>query len=160
MEVPDQDVDTGSEALTPTTIRAIAIVVVWREDQLLVSEGFDRMKRTPYYRPLGGGIEPGERSHEAAAREMREEVGFDVVDLTLLGVLENLFVVDVKPGHEIIFVYQGRFSDARAYEAAELRGIEADGEPIRAVWRPLSSFNAYERLVPEGLMALLAPDAA
>ncbi len=151
---------SNAAVLMPTSIRATAIVVVWRDNQILVSEGFDRVKRTLYYRPLGGGIEPGERSHEAAAREMREEVGFDMVDLTLLGVLENLFVVDGKPGHEIIFVYQGRFSDPQTYEAAELRGIEANGEPIRAVWRPLSSFNAYERFVPEGLMALLAPDAA
>ena len=145
--------------MKPDAIRATAIVVVWRGDQLLVSEGFDRVKGTSYYRPLGGGIEPGERSHEAAARELREEVGFDVVDLTLLGVLENLFTVDGRPGHEIMFVYQGRFEDPRAYEAAELRGIEANGDPMRAVWRPLRSFNDDERLVPEGLMALLAPDA-
>jgi 8-oxo-dGTP pyrophosphatase MutT (NUDIX family) len=142
--------------VTDTVIRAVALCVVWRDDAVLVLEGFDREKGSPFYRPLGGGIEPGEHSREAAAREMQEEVGLEVTDLRLLGVLESIFRCNGHPGHEIVFVYEGRFVDASAYELDELRGEEANGDPIRATWRPLSFFNHHERLVPEGLGQLLA----
>jgi 8-oxo-dGTP pyrophosphatase MutT (NUDIX family) len=144
---------------TPTTkprgIRVIAICVFRREESILVFAGYDSVKETYYYRPLGGGVEPGETTREAVAREIAEELGLQIDALKLLGVLENIFVLDGQPKHEIVFVYDGRFVDATIYDRQELHGWEANGEPLRATWRRLDSFEERHRLVPEGLESLL-----
>ncbi len=139
----------------PHHIRVIAICVFRREESILVFDGYDSVKETYYYRPLGGGVEPGETTHEAVAREIAEELGLQIDALKLLGVLENIFVLDGQPKHEIVFVYDGRFVDETIYDRQELHGWEANGEPLRAVWRKLDSFDEKHRLVPEGLWDLL-----
>ena len=50
------------------------------------------------WRPLGGGVEFGERAAEAVGREFVEEIGQALVDVRLLCVLENLFVYDGSRG--------------------------------------------------------------
>jgi 8-oxo-dGTP pyrophosphatase MutT (NUDIX family) len=144
---------------TPTTkprgIRVIAVCVFRREESILVFDGYDSVKETYYYRPLGGGVEPGETTREAVAREIAEELGLQIDALKLLGVLENIFVLDGQPKHEIVFVYDGRFVDESVYARDELHGWEANGEPLRATWRRLDSFEEKHRLVPEGLWELL-----
>ena len=138
----------------PPFIRVIAICTFLRDNRILVFEAFDAVKGTPFYRPLGGGVEPGETSAVALVREIREEVGQEVTDLRLLGVLESIFTVGERAGHEIVFVYDGRFCDERVYDQPALTVHEATGE-VRAVWRDLASFDDYHRLVPEKLLALL-----
>jgi hypothetical protein len=49
----------------PKHIRVIAICLLRRGEYLLVFEGFDSVKKTRYYRPLGGGVRPGEASSDA-----------------------------------------------------------------------------------------------
>jgi 8-oxo-dGTP pyrophosphatase MutT (NUDIX family) len=100
-------------------------------------------------------VEPGETTREAVAREIAEELGLQIDALKLLGVLENIFVLDGQPKHEIVFVYDGRFVDESVYARDELHGWEANGEPLRATWRRLDSFEEKHRLVPEGLWELL-----
>jgi len=75
-----------------TRIRPIAVCLFRHENRILVSEGFDTVKQDYYYRPLGGGIEYGEPSREAVAREIREELGAEIENIRLLDVLENIFV--------------------------------------------------------------------
>ena len=121
----------------------------------MVFHGYDSVKETYYHRPLGGGVEPGETTRAAVAREITEELGLQIGALKLLGVLENIFVLDGQPKHEIVFVYDGCFVDESVYAQSELHGWEANGEPLRAVWRKLDSFDEEHRLVPEGLWDLL-----
>lgn len=139
----------------PTFIRVIAICLFRRDDQILVFEGFDSAKGTHFYRPLGGGVDAGETSTEAIVREIREEVGAEVTDLHLVGVLESIFTVNGRAGHEIVFVYDGRFVDESFYTHLRLEAVEDNGTVLPATWRPLAFFNAQQRLVPEQLMALL-----
>ena len=139
----------------PPFIRVIAICTFQRDNRILVFEAFDPVKGTPFYRPLGGGVEPGETSEAAVTREIREEISQEITNLRLLGVLESLFTVGERAGHEIVFVYDGRFCDEGVYEQAELIAREDSGEIWRAVWRDLTSFDDYHRLVPEKLLALL-----
>ena len=141
--------------MKPRRIRVIAICAIWSRGRILVFEGFDSVKNTHYYRPLGGGVEPGETSEEAATREVQEEVGLEIANLRLLGVLENLFRLEGEPFHEVVFVYEGRFRDELANQRDEFRVEEDNGQTMRAVWRDLNSFDESHRLVPEGLSALL-----
>ena len=139
----------------PNAIRVIAICLFRRDDQILVFAGFDRVKGTAYYRPLGGGVDAGETSAQALVREMQEELGAEVTDLQLVGVLESIFTVDERAGHEIVFVYDGRFVDESFYTRPLIEAVEDNGTVLHATWRPLTFFNAQHRLVPQQLMALL-----
>lgn len=141
--------------MKPNFIRVIAICSFRYNDRILVFEGFDTVKGTPFYRPLGGGVHPGETSREAIVREIREEVDLEITNLQLIGTLENLFVENGKPHHEIVFVYDGRFIDPSVYNRSALTVREDNGEVLRAAWRPLDFFNEYHRLVPESLWSLL-----
>jgi|GEM_PF-6087287 NUDIX domain len=55
-------------------IRALALALIWRGDELLLMEGDDPAKRQTFYRPLGGGVEFGERARDAVIREFAEEL--------------------------------------------------------------------------------------
>ena len=142
--------------MTAKTLRPIALCVIRRDDKLLVYSGYDRVKRDHYYRPLGGGIEFGERGATAAAREMEEELQTRVRDVRWLGMLENLFVLDGEQGHEIVLLYEADLEDEALYDRCPIWGQEDDGSPIRAVWKPMSDFTSGQsRLVPEGILAML-----
>jgi 8-oxo-dGTP pyrophosphatase MutT (NUDIX family) len=136
-------------------IRPIALCVFRRGDDVLVAEGYDRVKEELFYRPLGGGIEFGEHSEAAVVREIREELGAEIEGVTLLGTLENLFTYQGRHQHEIVQVYQGDLGDQSIYESAELTGREDDGSTFRAVWMPLSEFRCGTPLYPDGLLELL-----
>lgn len=113
------------------------------------------MKQQYFYRPLGGEVHPGETAKEALIREIHEELNQEISDLRLLGVLENLFVLEGVTGHEIVFVYDAKFIDDSIYEQACLSGREDNGEVFEATWRSLNSFDSHHRLVPESLSSLL-----
>ena len=115
-------------------IRALALCVVRKDGKLLVFEGYDPTKRQTFYRLLGGGIEFGEYGHQAAARELREELGAEVVDLRYLGTIENIFIYDGQPGHEIALIFEGVFSDAAFYAQGEMTAHEDDGTPFKVLW--------------------------
>ena len=142
-------------AATAGHIRVIAIAVVRRGDALLVVEGFDAVKGSHYYRPLGGGVEPGERAAEALAREFREELGTGIANVRQLAVLENIFACDGRPGHEVVFLFEAELTDRSLYERDAIDAAEDDGGPLRVVWRSIDAFDARHRLVPEGLAAFL-----
>jgi ADP-ribose pyrophosphatase YjhB (NUDIX family) len=137
-------------------IRVLAIGVFRVGDRVLVARGIDPASGEPFYRPLGGGVEFGERAATALRREIEEELGAAIEHPRLLGVLENLFEYDGEPRHEIVFVFDARFSDAAWYERAELPVTEAGTgwEPAR--WVTLQALAAgAERVVPDGLFSLL-----
>lgn len=139
------------------TVRPIALCVFRDDgDRILVLEGYDPTRQLTFYRPLGGGIEFGERSQGTATREIREELGLEVLDLVFLGTLENVFTYDGLLGHEIALVYEGAFLDQSAYSQPYLLGSEDDGTPITAVWKPLDDFRSGASvLYPDGLLELL-----
>ena len=109
-------------------IRVVAMCVFRRGGRMLVTEGVDPGGGGRFARPLGGGVEVGERSEEAVVREVREEVGAEVRGVRLLGVLENVFTYAGKPRHEVVFVYEGEFVDEGLYERAEIELREAGWE--------------------------------
>jgi 8-oxo-dGTP pyrophosphatase MutT (NUDIX family) len=138
-------------------VRPIALCVFRNDDDsILVLEGFDPTRRLTFYRPLGGGIEFGERSQDTVTREIREELGLEVLDLVFLGTLENVFTFDGLLSHEIALIYEGAFLDQSAYGLPYLLGSEDDGTPITTVWKPLDDFRSGASILyPDGLMELL-----
>ncbi|WP_433202710.1 NUDIX hydrolase [Dactylosporangium sp. CS-047395] len=134
-------------------IRPIALAVVRRGDAILVFEGWDETKQQTFYRPLGGGIEFGEPAADAVRRELREELGVELYNVELLGVLENIFTAFGRPGHEIVFVFTADVVDAAIYTAEDLGVVLDEGTPV--VWQPLTRFDGEAILYPTGLLDLL-----
>ena len=59
-------------------IRPVVLGIVKKDNKILVSEGFDKVKKQTFYRCLGGGIEFLETSVEALKREYQEELHIDI----------------------------------------------------------------------------------
>ena len=138
-------------------IRPMALVVFRRDDgAILVAPGFDPVKQQRFYRPLGGGIEFGERAEDAARREIREELGAEITDLRLLTVSENIFTFLGQPGHELIWLYEARFTNPALYEGDVLTADEY-GAKFEVHWVPPQSFVSGETpLYPEGTLQALS----
>src|SRR4051794_2602675 len=63
----------------PIPRRAARVLLVDAESRVLLLRGFDPGRpHVRYWMTIGGGIDPGETSAQAAARELREETGLAV----------------------------------------------------------------------------------
>ena len=138
-------------------IRPLAICLFRHNGKILVSEERDPTKNETFYRPLGGGIEFGEHSEEAIHREIMEEIGAEVKDLDYLGTLENIYVFDGEPGHEIVQVYDGALTEVGLYEQAVISGYEAEVNlPMKVIWKSLDEFGPGKAILyPDGLLEML-----
>jgi 8-oxo-dGTP pyrophosphatase MutT (NUDIX family) len=141
--------------MVATQPRVKSICVIRRDDSMLVIHAYDTARGQTFYTPLGGGVEFGERGREAIRREFKEEIGADITDVRFVGVLENLFTLEGRPGHEIVLVYEARLTDASLYKKELFEGRDTGG-PFKAEWKAISSFNAENApLYPEGLLDLV-----
>lgn len=60
-------------------IRPIVLGIAQKDNKILVSEGYDKIKKEIFYRCIGGGIEFLEKSKDALKREFKEELGIDII---------------------------------------------------------------------------------
>ena len=128
-------------------IRPIALGLAIKDNKLLVSEGFDKVKNETFYRCLGGGIEFLEKSEEALKREFLEEINVDIAVKDFLGISENIFTYQGKNAHELILFYSIEISDENYQE--EYKVIDDHGETI-AEWIDIDEFkNKNKILYPE-----------
>jgi ADP-ribose pyrophosphatase YjhB (NUDIX family) len=141
-------------------IRPLALALIRRGDEILVGEGYDRVKDETFFRLPGGTIEFGESGADAVSRELLEELGAESDVVRLVAVLENIFTFDGQPGHEIALIHQCRLRDDRLYSLDEWEASEEAPEGLlthRLSWRSLESFRSGEAILyPEGLLPLLA----
>ena len=72
-------------------IRPIVLGIVKKDNKILVSEGYDKVKNETFYRSIGGGIKFLENSKDALKREFREELNIDINVGEFLGISENIF---------------------------------------------------------------------
>jgi ADP-ribose pyrophosphatase YjhB (NUDIX family) len=137
-------------------IRPLAICVFRRNDgAILVAPGFDSVKQQRFFRPLGGEIDFGELAEDAARREIREEVGAEIEDVRLLGVMENIFTFLGANGHELVWCFEARFRDS-AFYTRDVVSCDEGGAAFEAHWVPLSMFERNEApLYPDGLLETL-----
>jgi ADP-ribose pyrophosphatase YjhB (NUDIX family) len=132
-------------------IKAMAVVRRPRDAALLVSE-YTGPDSEPFHRPLGGHVEFGEYAADTIRREFLEEIGQELADVRLLGVVENLFRWQDRDQHEVVFVFSGRFTDPAAYEIDEQRVRDDDRLYTTVIWRQPDTVSPP--LYPEGVSAL------
>lgn len=138
-------------------IRPLAICVFRNNNRILVAEGYDPVKKDTFYRPLGGGIEFGEKSEDTVCRELMEEINAEVGDVWYLGTLENIFVFNGTPGHEIVQVFDGVLKESGLYDQTVIVGKEAEiDESFTAIWKNIDEFGEGKSILyPTGLLELL-----
>ncbi len=104
-----------------------------------------------YHRLIGGSVELGESHLDAIVREIDEELGATVRDLSLLTTLENIFQMDGALGQEIVLLYTGRLDPLPALTNASL--TESDGSVAPVVWRPFHDEQESLPLYPSAAVA-------
>ena len=119
-------------------IRPIALGLAIKNNKLLVSEGFDKVKNETFYRCLGGGIEFLEKGEEALKREFLEEINIDITVKDFLGISENIFTYQGKKAHELILFYSIEIPNKNYQE--EYKVIDEHGETI-AKWIDIDEFK-------------------
>lgn len=140
-------------------IRVKAVAVCRHQGRVLVERGYDGVAGSRFYRPIGGHVDFGERAADAVAREWDEEYGLALEEVRLLGVVENVFTYEGRPGHEVVFVFDARIADAEVYARDEVVGVDTDGKRHEAVWVPLAELaEGAIPLSPDGVLALLTPE--
>lgn len=153
----DRNGDRVAPRKPPKHIRTLALAILVHRDHVLCARGYDEVKEQTFYRPLGGGVDFGERASEAVARELREEIGREVTPGELLAVTENIFTFNGGAGHEVCFEYLAAF--APGSEPGDLAPIVCDehGRSFTAEWLPLAEVLGGMHVVyPEGLQERLA----
>ena len=144
--------DTTQSWRPPKAIRPLAIGLIRREGEILVMAVKDDRGGIKGWRPPGGGIEFGESAEQTVVRELMEELGESAVCRDRVCVLENIFVHEGHPGHEVVFVFDVEFSEPSAY-ANERYAYVDQGISNEVVWRSVREFSAgTETLFPEGLL--------
>lgn len=136
-------------------VRVTAVAAVRRGDgAVLVQRGTDPVHGGPFHRLVGGGIDFGESAAEAVVREWQEELGTTLLDVRLLGWLENRFTWGGRPAHELVAVHVGRLEDARVLGRDDLGVIP--GTDSTAHWVPTDRLLAGPwPLYPDALPPLL-----
>ena len=128
-------------------IRPVALGIVIKDNKLLVSEGFDNIKKESFYRCLGGGIEFLETGASALKREFFEEIGLNIVVKDFLGISENIFSYEGKDAHELILFYSIDFTDS---EFKDVYPIIDEAPGSVAKWIYIDDFKCKRKvLYPE-----------
>lgn len=138
-------------------IRPIALGLIEHEGHIFVSRGEDPKTTVPFYRFLGGGIDFGETSEAALAREFVEEIDAVLVDIEYVTCLDNIFVYKGKPRHELVQLFRARFAQEYFYQLQEtFRLVEGD-RITQAYWiESAKVFSGEYRLVPESCISYLS----
>ncbi len=118
-------------------MRPVSFCLLENNGRLLLQEFWHEHDNYHFYRPPGGGIEPGERALEAMRRELREELDAEVSEPQFLTVLENIFDYGGETKHEIVFLFRASVLDEKVINAPEVE--LTDTYSFRALWFPLES---------------------
>lgn len=139
----------------PGEIRILALGLIRNGDRIFVSVGYDPTKQQTFYRAMGGGVDFGETSRAALEREFDEEIQAELVNIRYLGCLENLFVFNDQPGHELIQLYQCDFAEPKFYRLEELVFAEGKRKKV-ALWVDIERFRSEELILfPEAFTKYL-----
>lgn len=134
-------------------IRPIVLGLATKDNKLLVSEGYDKIKKQTFYRCLGGGIEFLEKSEDALKREFSEEINVNININNFLGVSENIFTYNGKNAHELVLYYEIDLVD-KDYKDEYI--VNDDNGQSKATWININDFkNGNKILYPEEVFKYL-----
>ena len=145
--------DTNKVFKGKDLINVKALCLFENNGYMFVFEAYDCAKKDYFYRPIGGTTELQEYTIDTLKREIKEKLNTEIKNIKLKKVVENIFVCDGFPGHEIDFIYQADFCDTSFYEHKEYELIESDNERLKAFWISIKEcIEGKYRLVPEVLI--------
>ena len=135
-------------------IRPIVLGIVKKDNRILVSKGYDKVKDEVFYRSIGGGIEFLEDSKEALKREFKEELNINISVGKFLGIAENIFTYNGKNAHELILFYN---VDIKDKDYKEKYHIIDDNCETDAMWIDITKFKNKElKIYPEQMFKYLS----
>lgn len=132
--------------------RCIAICYIRDGNRLFVGDGYDPKKNKRFCRPLGGAIEWGESAANAVAREFKEEMNAELVNVRFETVIENVFTFNGVDGHEIALVFSADFRDRAFYQMDVVACVEDNGIPFNGMWIDANNLDPEMALYPDGLL--------
>ncbi|MEM6726214.1 MAG: NUDIX domain-containing protein [Bacteroidota bacterium] len=142
--------------MTSTAIRPIALGVILRDNHILCFK--HRNESGIFYRPIGGGIEHGEKAAAALIREFEEEMGAKVRPIRRIGVLENIFTWQGRVNHELAFMFEAEFVNRDLYLNDRMKITEGD-LILWSEWVALDQiFRGEVTIYPNGIGDLLGQE--
>lgn len=134
-------------------IRPIVLGLVRNGNKLLVSKGYDKLKKQEFYRCLGGGIEFLEKSEDALKREFKEEINIEIEIGKFLGISENIFNYKGKNAHELVLFYDAYINDKDYQDKYDVIDDDSESE---AIWIDINRFKNKELILyPEQILQYL-----
>lgn len=142
--------------MSENKIRCSSLGIIRKGNKILVFEAYDEIKEEKFYRPLGGGIEFGERSYEALEREFMEEMNLAIRVNKFVSVFENIFTFNGKDGHQNMFAYECGFIDKSQYDKDEFICYEDGGQEFKALWINIDDIKSKKVICyPSGIEDIL-----
>ncbi len=129
-------------------------MLIEHDGRFLFEESQDRVKAETFYMPFGGGVEFSESSRDAAIREVKEELNIVVAQHELLGVVENRFSFEGKPGHDVVFVYHTKLPED--FDPLSITPEIFKGKALRPVWLTEQEIvQSSSPFYPEGIIEMV-----
>ena len=119
-------------------IRQAALCVIRHQDAFLVAEITDPPTGVVLHRPPGGGVEQGERPVDTVRRELAEELSIKLTTVRELGSIDHIWFWKGREVRERAWLFLASSSDDARLSRGETPDlIEANGQRIKTIWRPI-----------------------
>ena len=137
--------------------RQAALCLIWRGNAFLVAEIQDPQTNLVLHRPPGGGIEEGETPEQALRRELREELRITLTAVLEVGTVDHVWFWNGREVRERAWLFRASSSDDARLSRGECPHlIEADGQCIKTVWRPIEeNIASLPPLCPSQILEFL-----